>query len=79
MSPSYGVKFSDVPIGLAALSGMPAHGWGQIIASLGGNELFVCSANVQGGPSSCGDGFLGLRSVGIVPGAARMTSSACWS
>ena len=71
LSLSYGVKFSDVPIGLAALSEMPAHGWGQVIASLGGNGLFVRNANVQGDPGNYGAGFLGLRSVGIVPGACQ--------
>merc|ERR1712183_1118458 len=32
LSPSAGLKFADVPNGLAALSKVPAAGWGQIVA-----------------------------------------------
>merc|ERR1712183_330046 len=32
LSPSTGVKFADIPNGLAAISKVPAAGWGQIVA-----------------------------------------------
>ena len=32
LSPSAGLKFADVPNGLAAISKVPAAGWGQILA-----------------------------------------------
>ena len=32
LSPSAGLKFADVPNGLAAISKVPATGWGQILA-----------------------------------------------
>merc|ERR1712226_1077538 len=32
LSPSLGLKFSDIPNGLAAISKVPAAGWGQIVA-----------------------------------------------
>ena len=32
LSPSAGLKFEDVPNGLAAISKVPAAGWGQILA-----------------------------------------------
>merc|ERR1711881_566073 len=32
LSPSAGLKFADIPNGLAALSKVPAAGWGQIVA-----------------------------------------------
>ena len=67
LSPSYGIKLSDVPNGLAAIPKVPAPGWGQIIVFLGGIEFFVYNMNINGEPGNYGAGFLGLRSVGIVP------------
>merc|ERR1712039_1111072 len=32
LSPSAGLKFADIPNGLAAISKVPAAGWGQIVA-----------------------------------------------
>merc|ERR1711948_63733 len=32
LSPSTGLKFADIPNGLAAISKVPAAGWGQIVA-----------------------------------------------
>merc|ERR1712223_467677 len=39
LSPSAGVKFADVPTGLAAISKVPALGWAQIVAYCGFCEL----------------------------------------
>eukprot|EP00439_Symbiodinium_sp_Y106_P046353 s1449_g5.t3 len=41
LSPSLGLKFSDVPNGLAAISKVPGAGWAQIVAFAGYYELFV--------------------------------------
>ncbi|CAL1172315.1 unnamed protein product [Cladocopium goreaui] len=41
LSPSMGLKFSDVPNGLAAISKVPGNGWAQIVAFAGYYELFV--------------------------------------
>eukprot|EP00445_Apocalathium_hangoei_P035413 CAMPEP_0203957476 /NCGR_PEP_ID=MMETSP0359-20131031/89322_1 /ASSEMBLY_ACC=CAM_ASM_000338 /TAXON_ID=268821 /ORGANISM="Scrippsiella Hangoei, Strain SHTV-5" /LENGTH=586 /DNA_ID=CAMNT_0050891329 /DNA_START=51 /DNA_END=1808 /DNA_ORIENTATION=- len=39
LSPSAGLKFADVPNGLAAISKVPAAGWGQILAYMAFCEL----------------------------------------
>merc|ERR1712222_119904 len=39
LSPSAGVKFADIPNGLAAISKVPALGWAQIVAYCGFCEL----------------------------------------
>nr|AAO14680.1 chlorophyll A-C binding protein [Pyrocystis lunula] len=39
LSPSEGVKFADIPNGLAAISKVPALGWAQIVAYCGFCEL----------------------------------------
>ena len=41
LSPSMGLKFSDVPNGLAAIGKVPGNGWAQIVAFAGYYELFV--------------------------------------
>jgi len=41
LSPSLGLKFADVPNGLAAISKVPGAGWAQIVAFAGYYELFV--------------------------------------
>ena len=41
LSPSMGLKFSDVPNGLAAIGKVPSNGWAQIVAFAGYYELFV--------------------------------------
>jgi light-harvesting complex I chlorophyll a/b binding protein 1 len=40
LSPSLGLKFSDVPAGLAAFTKVPASGWAQMITFAGTVELF---------------------------------------
>jgi len=45
LSPSMGLKFSDVPNGLAAISKVPGNGWAQIVAFAGYYELFVYKYN----------------------------------
>jgi len=66
LSPSYGVKFADVPNGLGALSKVPALGIFQIITFAGIVELQVYNDQVNDEPGNYGAGFLGLRSVGIM-------------
>merc|ERR1712061_332508 len=39
-SPSEGVKFEDIPTGLAALSKVPGYGWMQIIGFIGTIEIY---------------------------------------
>merc|ERR1719197_1100229 len=66
LSPSYAVKFSDIPNGLGALSKIPALGVFQIVLFAGIIELQVYNDQVNGEPGNYGAGFLGLRSVGIM-------------
>merc|ERR1712086_956337 len=39
LSPSLGLKFADIPNGLAAVKSMPAAGWAQIVAYVGFADL----------------------------------------
>jgi len=63
LAPSLGLKFSDVPNGLAAISKVPQAGWAQILAFAGFLELFYNKP--YGEPGNYGKGFLGLGSVGV--------------
>jgi len=63
LSPSQGLKFEDVPNGLAALSKVPVVGWAQIIAFIGFLELKYNQK--YGEPGNYGKGFLSLGSLGI--------------
>eukprot|EP00413_Alexandrium_margalefii_P025477 CAMPEP_0204580066 /NCGR_PEP_ID=MMETSP0661-20131031/43846_1 /ASSEMBLY_ACC=CAM_ASM_000606 /TAXON_ID=109239 /ORGANISM="Alexandrium margalefi, Strain AMGDE01CS-322" /LENGTH=800 /DNA_ID=CAMNT_0051589131 /DNA_START=52 /DNA_END=2454 /DNA_ORIENTATION=+ len=67
-SPSEGLRFADIPNGLAAISKVPALGWAQIVAFAGWVELFKYDEQVNGEPGNYGAGSLALKSVGIVPG-----------
>ena len=61
MSPSAGLKFADVPNGLAAISKVPAAGWGQILAYMAFCE--VSQDQSPGTPAAAGDfGFKVLTS-----------------
>jgi hypothetical protein len=54
LSPSAGLEFADAPKGLAAVSKVPAAGWGHILA-----YLALCETSAPGG---CGfQGRLWLR------------------
>merc|ERR1712048_1428196 len=60
ISPSEGLKFADIPNGLAALNKVPGSGWAQIVAFCGAFE----AANgidefKEGEPGNYGKGFLG--------------------
>jgi len=66
LSPSFGIKFADVPNGLSALSKVPALGWCQLVAFAGLIELNVYNEQVNGEPGNYGAGFLGIRSIGIM-------------
>lgn len=45
LSPSMGLKFEDVPNGLAAIGKVPGNGWAQIVAFAGYYELSVYKYN----------------------------------
>merc|ERR1719343_1143161 len=66
LSPSYGVQFSDVPNGMAAISKVPALGWCQIVAFAGFTELNIYNEQIKDEPGNYGAGFLGIRSIGIM-------------
>jgi len=63
LSPSQGLKFADVPNGLAALSKVPAAGWVQILAFVGFIEVKYNAKYAE--PGNYGKGFLGLGSLGV--------------
>ncbi|CAJ1384930.1 unnamed protein product [Effrenium voratum] len=52
LSPSMGLKFSDIPNGLAAITKVPGNGWAQIVAFAGYYELSVYK--YKGEPGSYG-------------------------
>merc|ERR1719209_2324887 len=54
LSPSAGLKFADIPNGLAAISMVPAAGWGQIVAYCAFCEL---SQDQSAGTSAAGGDF----------------------
>ena len=61
LSPSAGLKFADVPNGLAAISKVPQAGWGQIILYMAFCE--VSQTQEPGTPAYAGDfGFKVLTS-----------------
>jgi len=78
LSPSEGLKFSDVPNGLAALSKVPFLGWVQIVIYIGMCEAsglgrgrgapigFMKDASMAGEPGNYGLGFLGAGLFGPV-------------
>ena len=58
LSPSLGINFEDVPNGLAAISKVPASGWGQIVTFCGFYELLFYK--FTGEPGNYGKGGLGV-------------------
>jgi hypothetical protein len=66
LSPSYGIKFADIPNGLGALSKVPAVGVLQFVAFIGLIEVNVYNENVNDEPGNYGAGFLALNSIGFV-------------
>ncbi|CAK9105025.1 Fucoxanthin-chlorophyll a-c binding protein E [Durusdinium trenchii] len=65
LSPKMGLKFADIPNGLAALTKVPGQGWAQIVAFLGTYELFI-NKPVGDEPGNYGKGNLGLGFFGPV-------------
>jgi len=63
LAPNEGLKFSDIPNGLGALSKVPPAGWAQIFLFAGFNELVVNKPT--GEPGNFGKGFLGLGTLGL--------------
>jgi len=70
ISPSMGMKFSDVPNGLGALSKMSPLGILQIVIFAGLVELNIYNEQINGEPGNYGAGFLGARSVGFMANIA---------
>ncbi|CAK0811692.1 unnamed protein product [Prorocentrum cordatum] len=71
LSPSSGLKFADVPNGLAALSKVPAAGWLQIFLFAGTYE--VAYTEKAGEPGNYGKGWLGTGIFGSVSDPAKRT------
>ncbi|CAE8612822.1 unnamed protein product [Polarella glacialis] len=61
-----GIKFAELPNGLAALTKVPSLGWFQIILFAGLIEVNVYNEEQNNEPGNYGAGFLGLRTVGIM-------------
>jgi len=60
LSPSAGLKFEDVPNGLAALDVVPLAGWVQMAVLIGAHEIVV--KQVAGkGPGNFGTGYFGVK------------------
>lgn len=51
LSPSAGLKFADIPSGIAAVGKVPAEGWLQIVIFAGVLELFYFKDLAVGGPN----------------------------
>merc|ERR1719188_1964992 len=68
LSPTMGLKFEDVPNGLAAITKVPSLGWVQIVAFIGVYELFI-NKPVGKEPGNYGKGRLGLGFLGPVSDA----------
>jgi len=61
LSPSLGLKFTDVPNGFAAFSKVPLSGWAQMIAFAGSVELFQYVDDPKRAPGDFENaGFLGI-------------------
>merc|ERR1711988_887866 len=66
LSPSLGLKFSDMPNGLAAFSKLPVVAWAQMLTFAGLVEVSIYNEQINDEPGNYGAGFLGVRSVGIM-------------
>ncbi|CAK9085251.1 Fucoxanthin-chlorophyll a-c binding protein E [Durusdinium trenchii] len=61
LSPSLGLKFSDVPTGFAAFSKVPLSGWAQMVFFAGSVELFQYVDDPKRAPGDFANaGFLGV-------------------
>jgi len=61
LSPSLGLKFSDVPNGFAAFSKVPLSGWAQMVAFAGTVELYQYTDDPKRAPGDFENaGFLGI-------------------
>ncbi|CAK9071022.1 unnamed protein product [Durusdinium trenchii] len=63
LSPSMGIKFEDVPNGLAAIGKVPGNGWAQIVAFAGYYELFVYKYSGTPGPDRITPGDYGWKAI----------------
>lgn len=57
VAPQIGLKFADVPNGIAALGSIPLLGWVQIIALIGWLELFILKQEPGAEPGTFGLGY----------------------
>mmetsp|Transcript_8656 Transcript_8656/g.11459 ORF Transcript_8656/g.11459 Transcript_8656/m.11459 type:complete len:205 (-) Transcript_8656:188-802(-) len=60
ISPSAGIKFADIPNGLAALDVVPLAGWVQIAVVIGMHEYLVKQVPDKG-PGNFGTGYFGVK------------------
>merc|ERR1719188_1701822 len=72
LSPSMGLKFADVPNGLAALTKVPGFGWAQMVLFCGMFEVSINGQDLEE-PGNYGKGFLGM--FGPVTDSAKRTRS----
>lgn len=62
LSPSEGLKFSDVPNGLAALDVVPLAGFVQMALLIGAHEILIRPVEgVDKAPGNFGTGYLGFK------------------
>eukprot|EP01038_Epipyxis_sp_PR26KG_P006032 gene6032-8306_t len=57
ISPTDGLKFADVPNGVAALGAIPLLGWAQLVALIGFFELVVWKQEPGAEPGTFGTGY----------------------
>jgi len=74
LAPSMGLKFADVPNGLAAIAKVPAEGWLQWVALCGFYELCVNIPQDPSEPGNYGRGRLGFTGQSIEDPEARKRS-----
>jgi light-harvesting complex I chlorophyll a/b binding protein 1 len=60
ISPSAGIKFADIPNGLAALDVVPLMGWVQIAVVVGAHEFLVQEVPDKA-PGNFGTGYFGVK------------------
>uniref|UniRef100_UPI002FE4FB1B Chlorophyll a-chlorophyll c-peridinin-protein-complex I-17, acpPCI-17 n=1 Tax=Amphidinium carterae TaxID=2961 RepID=UPI002FE4FB1B len=69
LSPSMGLKFADIPNGLAAISKVPGYGWAQILGWMAFCEISVDQS--PGKPGAAGD--MGFKAFKVTADAPETT------
>eukprot|EP00415_Alexandrium_ostenfeldii_P002944 UN2944 len=76
LSPSYDLKFADVPNGLGAISKVPALGWAQIVLFAGTLELFKFSEGALASRPSTASSATTARATSASATSASSSSTA---